>query len=255
MSRTRSCVGILFIISMTIGIVLGYWVLIVIKDGDDSNLDITIDPIILPSTDPEGFQSVLIVGVDSLMSQTPSLEGAWVVTLKQTNGHSNGTLYLDISTLYPVTKNSVLSTRHGQYAVPHRNINIDPDNLMALTKLEPISFFQGEWNDIIVLDEVVINMLVSLQNPNISRPIPTPHPSLFIKPWEDPEGAFKQQRAILTTLCDHPEPFSEPELILEIIAMNGQHLTSSMGKDGLLQLWQVINYTRDKGVSCSFFPE
>ena len=255
MSKTRSCVGILFIFSMIIGIMLGYGVLEMIKGGDDSMLDITIDPNIIPPKEQPNFQSILVVGVDSLMSQSPSLEGAWVVTLAQTNGHSNGTLYFDISTLYPVTKNSVLSTRHGQYAIPHRNIVIDPDNLMALTELEPISFFQGKWTDIIVLDEVVINMLVSLQNPNISRPIPTPHPSLFIKPWEDPEGAFQQQRAILTTLCDHPEPLSESSLVLEIIEMNGQHLTSSLNKDGLLQLWQLINYTRDKQVSCTFFPE
>ena len=234
---------------------LGFWVLEVFDGGEKTQLDLTLDPNIIPTPQQEDFLTILVVGVDSLMSQSPSLEGAWVVTLEQTNGQNNGTLEFDISTLYPVTKNSVLSTRHGQYAVPHRNIIIDPDNLAALTELEPISFFQGEWTDIIVMDEFVINLLILLQNPNISRPIPTPHPALFIKPWEDPEGAFQQQRAILTTLCDHPEPLSEPASVLEIIEMNGQHLTSSLTKDGLLKMWQVINYTRDKQVTCSFFPE
>lgn len=251
MSRTRSCVGILFIISMIIGILLGYMVL---EGMEVPPPPITIDPNIIPTKQQQNFQSILVVGVDSLMNPAPSLEGAWQITLEQSNGQSNGSYNFDISTLYPVTKATILSTRHGKFAEAHPNIIVDPDNITALTELEPISYYQGEWTDIIVVDEIVINMLVSLQNPNTPKPIPTPHPSLFIKPWKDPEGAFQQQRAILTTLCDHPDPLSEPAVVLEILQMYGQHLTSTMSSDGLLDLWQVMNYTSDTKIDCSFYP-
>ena len=256
MSRTRSCVGILFIISVILGIVLGYMVLEGIAGSEPLEpISPFTDTTSIPSTQNNNSHSILVIGVDSLAKAYPGLEGAWRITLEQSNGQSNGVLHFDISTLYPVTKNSVLSTRHGQFSVPHDKIVIDPNNLAALTELEPISYSREDWDDIILLDEVVVNFLISLQNPNIQRPIPTPHPSVFIKPWEDPEGAFDQQRAILTTLCDHPEPLSQPALILEIIEMTGVHLKSTLDKDGLRGLWQVINYTGDKQVVCSFYPE
>ena len=68
MSRTRSCVGILFIISVILGIVLGYMVLEGIAGSEPLEpISPFTDTTSIPSTQNNNSHSILVIGVVGMM--------------------------------------------------------------------------------------------------------------------------------------------------------------------------------------------
>jgi hypothetical protein len=254
MPKLRSCVGILFVISLIIGGYLGYLVIEGIQNPELPDTTMISPKADQPTTNTEPEETILVLGVDDLTKPMPSLEGAWLVTLYEKNQLPD-TIHFGLITLYPVTSNSMLFPLHSQFAQPHPPILINPENLSAVSGIDPISFSQGQWSSIIVFDEVLMNIAVTLQIPNAERPFPTPSDDLFTKPWIDPVKAYHQQVGIITTLCEHPEPFSQPNLVIELLSMEGDHIKTSLPEGGLLRLWQAIDYTQQKRVTCTVYPE
>lgn len=252
MSNNRSCVAILFAISLLAGTVLAYLVVSTIGGGQAA----TIEPSeTLVSTPAVGEGSILVVGVDRLDGSAPSLlEGAWLVSLCCDRNQPEDTLELNVITIYPVVPQSVTASQMSEFVQPHTPIVIDPDNLEALRFQVPFTFTDEAWSDVLVLDEIVIHTLISMQNPNIPRPIPTPDPSMFSKPWQSPEAAFRQQQAIMITLCDHPWLLADLQVVLHLLGMYNQHLVSTLSAEELLTLWQLMDIAPDHPVICNRFP-
>jgi hypothetical protein len=248
MPRARGCVGILFILSLIAGILLGY-----ICIGSDACLG-TASTITPSPPPPPPSNSILVLGVDSLELPNPGLEGAWIITMPSTNNQDGQEIHFEIFTMYPVSQAKVLSPELSQFTQPHPRIILDPSNPFSPVPLAPLGINPDGWIGTILLDEYIINLLLLLQNnPNILQTITPPPDDLFIKPWLDPPGALEQQKAILTTLCEHPQPLANPNVIAAILQMEHTHIKSNLGESGLLRLWQNINYSYSKQVSCDLF--
>jgi hypothetical protein len=252
MSNNRSCAAMLFALSLLAGTILAFLIVSEIRAGQAAT---EVPPTSLASTPGPGEGSILVVGVDRLDgSALPLLEGAWLVSLCCGRDQPQETLHLNIITVYPVVSQSVTASQLSELVQPHTPIMIDTNNLGALRLQMPFSYADEAWTDVLVVDEVVVNMLVSLQNPNMPRPIPTPGPDLFIKPWQMPEKAYQQQQAILITLCDHPRLLADLQVVLDVLAMYDQHLVSTLTAKELLTLWQLVDFAPDRPVLCSRFP-
>ncbi len=248
MSNAKGCVGILFVLSLIAGVILGF--LAIDPDGG-SFIDLSTETY-PPSTSPG--HSIMIIGVDNLERSDPGIEGVWLVNLPVSNGGNGQEIHIDLFTLYPITQETIMAPELSKFAQPHPRIVIDPDNPLSSEAMMTLAANTDDLTGIILMDEYIINMVLLLHNPKTELPVPPPDDNLFIKSWEDPQGAFEQQKAILTTLCDHPEPLSKPTNIAAILEMENIHIKSNLGEGSLLRWWQVINLTRDKQVSCDIYP-
>ncbi|MEJ2758787.1 MAG: hypothetical protein P8046_09940 [Anaerolineales bacterium] len=216
MSREKSCFGILFSLSIVVGIVLG----IIIRQGMLNN---SLDGSLLSASaeDKQENQAsledtLLVVGVDS-MEQSPHLEGAWLVTLCNQSDHPAGTIHLKLITLYPVLAENVTSLEQSQFANPHPPVTVDINDLDAITTLEPLGFTDEKWSQVIIMDEVTMNTAIQLSNVHHPDPIKTPTADLFVKPWNNPKKALHQQWGIITTLCEESTAFGQLDTIQQMI--------------------------------------
>ena len=252
MPSTRGCVGILFVLSLIAGVSLGFLVV-----DPSIRATPTIPPpneqVILPTSRPS--ITLLVLGVDSLQRPDSGLEGVWAITTPQDPEQNNKNLHFHIETLYPITELNPNLQELSQYLSPHPKIVINPDDPFNEEKLSEIGIKISEWPDAIILDEYIINMIILiLKNPNIDRPIPPPPEDLFTKTWENPSEALKQQRGILITLCDHPEPLKQFSIITEILQFESAHFKTVTGKNELIGYWQAFNNLDGNNVSCDIFP-
>ncbi|NIW44821.1 MAG: hypothetical protein GWN14_08730 [candidate division Zixibacteria bacterium] len=245
--KAKSCFGILFILSIIAGIILG-------KMITDGGIEPTPTPTPPQEIIPEVNDTILFIGVNSLEAETPLLEGAWLATLSMNNNHDDNIIQILLITLYPILPEHVNSLEKAYLAEPHAPIQIDPNHLEKFREIKPIFDTDQEWTHIIVVDEYAMNLIISLTNPNLSLPIPAPSPNTFIKSWENPVGAYQQHRAIIKTLCEEPENFALYNTILEIVNLNNSHLKTNLTKEGLIQIWQLVNYSVGKNVECKPFP-
>jgi hypothetical protein len=197
---------------------------------------------------------ILMVGVDDLQKTYPAMEGAWLVEFCDDPDHRDQAIHLKIITLYPIIPEAVTSTQQSLYAQPHAPITINPNDLWGLADQPPISFSNDRWSQVVVMDEVAANLVIALQDMNTPRPVPTPSPNAFIKPWINPQGARQQQDRILTTLCEHPAPIGHLSVVNEILQLESSHIITTLPEGGLLKMWQVVNFTQDKTVICTRFP-
>ncbi|MEJ2484540.1 MAG: hypothetical protein P8Y72_04225 [Anaerolineales bacterium] len=242
--KGKSCFGILFGLSIIAGIVLGKMIV------PPQPLPITSTP----PPEPKINDTILFIGVDHLDSTQPLLEGAWLVALDERNDHPADIIHIKLITLYPIISEHVTSMEHSRYAEPHQPIPIDPNNLDHLKDIPPISFTEETWSYVIIIDEIAMNTIILLTNPNISPSYPTPEPDTFIKPWENPQGAYDQHAAILYTLCEEPDSYAQFKTIQEVVKLNGSHIKTNLDNDGLYKLWQLVNYSVGKKITCSFYP-
>lgn len=257
MSREKSCFGILFSLSIIIGIALGY----IIRKGMISD---PLDPnpvsasVSIPQnqTNEEASlgDTILVIGVDS-METDPHLEGAWLVTLCDQPDHPPGTVHLILITVYPVLAENVTSLEQSQYANPHEAISVDVHNPSEIGQLKPLTFTDQTWSHVIIMDEVAVNTAIQLSNRNHTVPISTPNPDLFVKPWNNPGKAFYQQWGIITTLCEESKTFGQLNNINQIIKLYGSHLKATVDGDGLRTLWQLVNYKPTDSVQCDLYPQ
>lgn len=249
--RTKSCFGILFGLSIVIGITIG----MMIKDtlyASGSSTPTTTVP--TPDTEPQVNDTILFIGVDDLQAETPMLEGAWLATLGNKNDDPENDIYIILVTLYPIIPEHVLSVEQAYLAQPHDAIPVDPNNLSALIEIKPIFNSDKNWAHVIFVDNHAMNVIVSLINPNSPRPIPTPSPDTFIKSWTNPTGAYNQHYAILTTLCEEPKSFALYNTVIDIVKLNNTHLQTNLSDDGLIRLWQLVNYSNGKEIVCNIYP-
>ena len=249
--KGKSCFGILFGLSIIAGIAIGMWIKEILTIDPISP---TITPEIIDGTGPNVFDTILFIGVDHLDSTQPLLEGAWLAALDEGNDHPADFIHIKLITLYPIISEHVTSMEQSLYAEPHPPIPIDPNNLDQLKDIPPISFSKETWSYVIIIDEIAMNTIILLTNPNWSSPFSTPEPDLFIKPWEDPQGAYDQHAAILFTLCEEPDSFAQLKTIQEVIKLSGSHIKTDLNNKGLLKLWQRVNFSLGKKISCSFYP-
>ena len=205
-------------------------------------------------SEPQVNDTILFIGVNDLQAETPLLEGAWLATLCNKNDHAANDIHIILITLYPIIPEHVLSIEQAYLAQPHEAIPVDPDNLSILTDIKPIFNSEESWSHVILVDNFAMNVIVSLINPNTPRPIPTPSPDTFIKSWENPTGAYNQHFAILTTLCEEPKSFALYNTIVDIVKLNNTHLQTNLTDDGLIRLWQLVNYSQGKTILCDFYP-
>lgn len=249
--RAKSCFGILFGLSIVIGITIG----MMIKDSLYVYGSSTSTPTVPASgPEPEVDDTILFIGVDNLQSETALLEGAWLATLGNKNDHQQNTIDIILITLYPITPDHVSSVEQAQLAQAHEGIVVNPSDLTSLTSMLPIFNMNQSWSHVIMVDEYAMNVIVSLINPNSPHPIPTPSPDTFIKPWLDPLAAYTQHTAILKTLCEDPDSYALYNTILEIVQLNNKHLKTNLSDDGLIRIWQLVNYSQGKTVQCTFYP-
>lgn len=253
MNRGKSCVGFLFGLSLLVGMVLGYFVLTGIEDTRAGTVIPDPSPLDETTTAPRQ-DMILLLGVDDLQKTYPALEGAWLIEFCDDPDHNDQYLHIKIITLYPIIPEAVTSTQQSLYAQPHAPVTINPNDLWGLADQPPLSFSTDRWSQVVVMDEVTANVVISLQDMNTPRPIPTPTSSAFIKPWINPQGAHHQQEGILTTLCEHPAPLGHLSVVNEILQLEGSHIRSTLSEGGLLKMWQVVNFTQDKTVVCTRFP-
>jgi len=246
--KGRSCFGILFGLSIIAGIFIGKGINDILGGGP------TITPPPPPPPPPVISDTILFIGVDHLDSPQPLLEGAWLAALGDEKNQPKDTIHIKLITLYPIISGHVTSMEQSRYAEPHPPIPIDPKNLDHLNDIPPISFTEETWTHVIIIDEIAMNTIILLTNPNISPPFPPPENDVFIKPWEDPQGAYEQHSAILYTLCEEPDSYAQIDTIREVIKMNGSNIKSDLDIDGLINLWQVVNYSVGKKIHCSFYP-
>ncbi len=257
MSREKSCFGILFSLSIIVGIALGY----IIRKGmlfepiDTGSLSSSVTiPQEQSNQETSLEDTILVIGVDS-METDPHLEGAWLVTLCDKPDHPTGTIHLILITLYPMLAENVTTLEQSQFANPHDAIPVDVHNPSEIEHLEPLKFTEKTWSQVIILDEVAVNTAIQLSNRNHTVPINTPTADLFIKPWNNPKKAFHQQWGIITTLCEESKTFGKLNNINQIIKLYGSHLQATVNDNGLLQLWQLVNYKPTDSVQCDLYPQ
>lgn len=249
--RVKSCFGILFGLSIVIGITIG----MMIRDNLDaygsSTPTITVPP---PNSEPQLNDTILFIGVDDLQAETPMLEGAWLATLCNKNDHTTNDIHIILITLYPIIPEHVSSVEQAFLSQPHEAIPVDPNDLSSLIETKPIFNSEKSWSHVILVDNNAMNVIISLINPNSPRPIPTPSPETFIKSWTNPTGAYNQHFAILTTLCEEPKSFALYNTIVDIVYLNNTHIQTNLSNEGLIRLWQLVNYSQGKNIICDFYP-
>jgi WD40 repeat protein len=249
--RVKSCFGILFGLSIVIGITIGMMIKDTLYPSESSTPTITLPT---PESEPQVNDTILFIGVDDLQSETPMLEGAWLATLGSKQNHIENDIHIILVTLYPIIPEHVLTVEQAYLAQPHEAIPVDPNNLSALIEIKPIFNSDKNWAHVILVDNHAMNVMVSLINPNFPRPIPTPSSDTFIKPWTNPTGAYNQQFAILSTMCEEPESFALYNTIVDIVKLNKTHLETNLSDDGLIRLWQLVNYSNGKEIVCNIYP-
>jgi len=248
--KAKGCFGILFGLSIVVGVSIG----MMFKDAISATATLTPPPI--EATEyPQLKDTILILGVDSLESERPLLEGAWLVTLCNKNDHDSEALHFILITLYPVIPENVTSVEQSYLTKAHAAIPIDPNNISGLKEISPLSITTETWSHVIILDEFAMNLIVSLTNPNIQKPYPTLSPNTFIKSWENPIKAFSQHRAILITLCEEPDTYAQFNTIQEIVRLNNRHIKTNLTDDGLINLWQLVNFSAGKKIFCDLYPK
>jgi len=249
--RAKSCFGILFGLSIVIGITIGMMIKDTLYVSGSATPTMTVPA---PDSDPKVDDTILFIGVDDLQSETPMLQGAWLATLGNKDDHTANDIHITLITLYPIIPEHVKSVEQANLAQPHEAIPVDPDNLASVTEIRSIFNLEENWSHVIIVDDFAMNVIISLINPNSQRPIPTASPDTFIKSWTNPTGAFNQHFAILKTLCEEPKSYALYTTIVDIIKLNNTHLKTNLSDDGLIRLWQLVNYSQGKTIQCDFYP-
>lgn len=257
MSREKSCFGILFSLSIIIGVALGMIIRQGMRQPDLDPLSVSASALgseINPD-DPASFaRTYLFIGVDNLLGKA-NLEGAWLITLSNPDDHPEGTIEIILTTIYPLLSEQVIVPDQHQFTKPHPAIQVNVNDLNSIEAIGPLSYTDYEWSDVIIIDEVTINTAIQLNDVNYSGPINTPTADMFIKPWENPEKAFRQQWGIITTLCTEPQAYSNFNTIQRLKNLYGDHIISTLSGDDLLKLWQVINYNQNDTIDCEIYPQ
>ncbi|MCB2179744.1 hypothetical protein KQH54_01335 [bacterium] len=256
MSREKSCFGFLFSISIIVGVALGMVIrqgirLSDVKPGSISASALGADII----SDETSFErTYLIIGVDDLYGDA-LLQGAWIITLSTPEDHPEGTIEVILVTLYPLLPEHVTFPGQSDFTKPHAAIPVDVNDLSTLEMLPPLTFTEPEWSDVILIDETAMNAAIRLSDMNFSGPLPTPTSDMFVKTWENPTNAFRQQWGIITTLCTEPKTYSQLNTIQQLLNLYGDHITSTLGRNELLKLWQIINYKQNDTIDCEIYPQ
>jgi hypothetical protein len=254
MFKGKSCFGILFSMSLVVGIIFAIIISNSMKDLD-LDIDRTITPTKTDDVNPE--DTYLIIGVDSLAGQTHNLEGAWLATLCSEEDHASDAIHIVLITLYPILSENINNFELRKYANPHDPIQIDRNDLNSIASIPPVAMSEEPWDHVIILDEVAMNTAIHLNDINISDPIPTPSLDTFIKPWEDPARSFQQQSSIIKTLCDEPEAYGKLATIQRIIDLSESNLlVYFQGQNlSLFKLWQMVDLQPGETVECELYPE
>jgi hypothetical protein len=247
--KLKSCFGILFGLSLIAGIFIGNEIKIVITGGTE-----TPTPTVTPTPFPEENDTILFVGVDDLQAETALLEGAWLATLCNKPDHPDDDIHIILITLYPIIPDHVKSVDQTDYTKPHDPIPIYPDNFDSFREIKPIFNTDENWAHVIIVDEYAMNLIISLINPKWEITPEPPNEDTFLKAWENPIGTYQQHSAILKTLCEEPESYAVLNNVQEITNLNNTHLRTTLTNDGLIGLWQLVNYSLGKTVSCEFYP-
>jgi len=250
--KAKSCFGILFGLSIVAGIIFGNMIKGILYPPIQETPG-TLESLPTTEPNPERNDTILFIGVDHLDAKIPFLEGAYLATLCNQPDHDENTIHIILITLYPIIPEHENESEKSYLTKPHNPIPIDINNLAGLDKIYPISSNDETWSHVIVIDEEAMNLIISLINPNMDKP-PKLSSDTFIKAWENPEGAYQQHQAILTTLCDEPDMYAEYETIRDIVELNNTHLKTNLSGENLIRLWQLVNFSSGKSVRCEFFP-
>lgn len=254
MKRRVGCFSLLFISSLIVGTVIG----IIFEVGRITATNGKTLPTNTPvptTTPPSDKPTILFIGVNQLPPQTSYLESAWLASQEFHLDNGSTTINITLEPLYPVVQSMDPSPALSPYIKPHQPLTFNPNNLETLINLAPLRDANISLDQIIILDEFFMNSAILLSDPaHTTTTLEAPDTSLFVKPWNDPAGAYQQQYSILTNLCYHPNNYFHFQIANTLKALYQDHIRSQLTADELFSMWQINVNLGDIQIICDIQP-
>jgi len=158
--------------------------------------------------------NTLIVLVDNLEAESPSLEGIWLAA------HVADVPQINWMPIYPQPLDD-----GGVYSSPHAALSVTVSGLGDLALLNPIRE-QGIWFDeVFIFDAAALSAISSLSGAPISN----------LAAWAEPQGALQQQVQLIQSLCAFS--WSGSNALDPVLALIPNHLQSSLSPFDLIARW------------------
>ena len=161
-------------------------------------------------------QNTLIVLVDNLGAQNPTLEGLWLAA------RSEGNETFNWQPIYPVPLTEV----DEEFAKPHSAFYLPDANFDDPGALPPLRSTGIWWNEVFWVDEAALGKLQAITGQTSSP---------FTDAWVEPQAALYEQVQLLNAICH--TTFSGSQGLDQILALMPNHIRSSVSPFELITRW------------------
>jgi hypothetical protein len=175
----------------------------------------------VPVKTSNGQHNLLLITVDNLISNTPQVEGIWLVIDLQNNSH------LSLLPVYPAI--NLDGTLSKTSLAGH--FSLDSKKAPSTDFLNNIASLDLSWDSYIVLDHMGLAELgdpvgkaeLTGEATDAEREV-----SVIPSPYDDPQAALRSQVALFETACKELSSLSRFEKAGEIVNRLSRHLVSNL---------------------------
>jgi hypothetical protein len=162
--------------------------------------------------------NVLVVIVDDLTAEHPTLQGIWLSARRADSSE------LSWMPIYPAP----LEDGDNEYATPHAAFYLPSGEFTEVANLPPLRAEGAWWDEVYLLDEVALTMLQSASGLEAIA---------FTDTWAEPQRALFEQVQVLTAMCDHAAALAGQGGLDQALALMPSHLRTSINPFELITRW------------------
>jgi hypothetical protein len=169
---------------------------------------------------PEGDaqQNMLVVIVDDLANEHPTLQGIWL------SARSADSAELSWMPIYPAP----LENGESEYAKPHAAFYLPSGEFTEVANLPPLRAEGAWWDEVFLIDQAALSILHSATGAEAAA---------FTHTYAEPQRALFEQVQVLTAMCENAAALASQGGLDQMLALMPSHLRTSINPFELITRW------------------
>lgn len=163
-------------------------------------------------------QNLLVVIVDDLATEYPTLQGIWL------SARSADSVEVSWMPIYPAP----LENGDSEYAKPHAAFYLPSGEFAEVANLPPLRTQGAWWDEVFLIDEAALAVLQAASGHEAAG---------FSDTWAEPQRALFEQVQALTTLCSNAAALASQGGLDQMLALMPSHFRTSINPFELITRW------------------